>query len=97
MNLNPATLWWLMAGVTVAIELLSGTFYLLMLAIGMAAGAVAAHMGLGLTMQIVTCAVVGASTVLAPTTALARICAVMPSPICAATAPAARPMASISR
>lgn len=36
MNLNPATLWWLMAGVTVAIELLSGTFYLLMLAIGMA-------------------------------------------------------------
>ncbi len=64
MNLNPATLWWLMAGVTVAIELLSGTFYLLMLAIGMAAGAVAAHMGLGLTMQIVVCAIVGASTVL---------------------------------
>ena len=64
MNLNPATLWWLMAGVTVAIELLSGTFYLLMLAIGMVAGAVAAHMGLGLTMQIVACAIVGASTVL---------------------------------
>ncbi len=64
MNLNPATLWWLMAGVTVAIELLNGTFYLLMLAIGMAAGAVAAHMGLGLTMQIVVCAIVGASTVL---------------------------------
>ena len=64
MNLNPATLWWLMAGVTVAIELLSGTFYLLMLAIGMAAGAVVAHMGLGLTMQIVTSSVVGASTVL---------------------------------
>ncbi|WP_404298695.1 NfeD family protein [Alicycliphilus denitrificans] len=64
MNLDPATLWWLMAGVTVAIELLSGTFYLLMLAMGMAAGAVAAHMGLGLTMQILVCAVVGASTVL---------------------------------
>ena len=64
MNLDHATLWWLMAGVTVAIELLSGTFYLLMLAIGMAAGAVAAHMGLGLTMQILVCAVVGASTVL---------------------------------
>lgn len=64
MNLNPATLWWLMAGVTVAIELLSGTFYLLMLAIGMVAGAIAAHMGLGLTMQIVVCAVVGATTVL---------------------------------
>ena len=64
MNLDPATLWWLMAGVTVAIELLSGTFYLLMLAMGMAAGAVAAHIGLGLTVQILVCAVVGASTVL---------------------------------
>ena len=64
MNLDHATLWWLMAGVTVAIELLSGTFYLLMLAIGMAAGAVAAHIGLGLTVQILVCAVVGASTVL---------------------------------
>jgi len=64
MNLDPAILWWLMAGVTVAIELLSGTFYLLMLAIGMAAGAIAAHMGLGLTMQILVCALVGTSTVL---------------------------------
>ena len=80
MNLNPATLWWLMAGVTVAIELLSGTFYLLMLAIGMAAGAVAAHMGLGLTMQIVTCAVVGAlgpteQAAMAGTSARARVTA----------------------
>ena len=49
MNLDASTLWWLMAGVAVAIELLTGTFYLLMLAIGSAAGAVVAHTGLGLT------------------------------------------------
>ena len=59
-----STLWWIAAGLLVAAELLTGTFYLLMLAIGLAAGAVAAHMGLGLTMQILTCAVVGACTVL---------------------------------
>jgi len=64
MNLDHSTIWWLMAGVAVAIELLSGTFYLLMLAIGLAAGAVAAHMGLGMTAQILASAVVGASTVL---------------------------------
>lgn len=65
MHIDPATLWWLMAGVTVAIELLSGTFYLLMVAIGMAAGAIAAHIGFGLTIQILVCAAVGAATVLA--------------------------------
>ena len=64
MNLDASTLWWLMAGVAVAIELLTGTFYLLMLAIGLAAGALAAHAGLGTTAQILVSAVVGASTVL---------------------------------
>jgi membrane protein implicated in regulation of membrane protease activity len=63
-NLDASTLWWLMAGVAVATELLTGTFYLLMLAIGLAAGAVAAHAGLGTTAQILVSAVVGASTVL---------------------------------
>ena len=47
MELNASTLWWLATGVVVIVELLSGTFYLLMLAIGLAAGAVAAHLGLG--------------------------------------------------
>ena len=64
MNLDASTLWWLMAGVAVATELLTGTFYLLMLAIGLAAGALAAHAGLGTTAQILVRAVVGASTVL---------------------------------
>ena len=64
MNLDAPTLWWLMAGAAVVAELLTGTFYLLMLAIGLAAGALAAHAGLGTAMQILASAVVGASTVL---------------------------------
>ena len=43
-----STLWWLMAGAAVVAELLTGTFYLLMLAIGLAAGALAAHLGVGM-------------------------------------------------
>ena len=46
------TIWWLLTGGAVAIELLTGTFYLLMLAIGMAAGAVTAHLGGGVVMQL---------------------------------------------
>ena len=43
-----ATFWWLAAGGLVIAELLSGSFYLLMLALGTAAGAVAAQAGLAL-------------------------------------------------
>jgi membrane protein implicated in regulation of membrane protease activity len=53
------TIWWLLAGALVALELVSGTFYLLMLAAGMAAAALAAHAGLGTSAQLVTAAVVG--------------------------------------
>ncbi|WP_288092045.1 hypothetical protein [Thiomonas sp.] len=42
---NP-TAWWILAGFFVAMELVSGTFYLLMLAVGAVAGALAAHAGL---------------------------------------------------
>lgn len=59
MDWNAATGWWLIAGVLVAVELTTGTFYLLMMAIGAAAGAVAAHAGAGLTTQIVVAALVG--------------------------------------
>jgi len=59
---NP-TVWWLLAGVTVAIELATGTFYLLMISIGLAAAAVAAHLGLLLPGQLVTAAVVGGGAV----------------------------------
>ena len=38
--------WWIAVGLLVAAEMFTGTFYLLMLAIGMTAGAVAAHLRL---------------------------------------------------
>jgi membrane protein implicated in regulation of membrane protease activity len=59
MDSNTATLWWVLAGVLVALELTSGTFYLLMLALGAAAGALAAHLAAGVTTQIVAAALVG--------------------------------------
>lgn len=58
-----STLWWLATGVLVIAELLTGTFYLLMLALGLAAGAVAAHLGLSGVVQTVAAAVVGAGAV----------------------------------
>ncbi len=59
MDLSPATFWWVAAGVAVAAELATGTFYLLMLALGLAAAAVAAHLGLAAPGQVVTAAMVG--------------------------------------
>ena len=58
-----STIWWLLAGTAVAIELATGTFYLLMIGTGMIAAAVAAHLGLPLTGQIVTAAFVGGGAV----------------------------------
>ena len=41
-HMNDSTVWWLVTGVLVAAELMTGTFYLLMLAIGALAAALAA-------------------------------------------------------
>jgi membrane protein implicated in regulation of membrane protease activity len=60
MEWTAPTWWWLAAGILVAAELLSGTFYLLMLALGAAAGALTAHLGAGAVTQIAVAAVVGA-------------------------------------
>lgn len=60
-----STIWWLLAGAAVAVELVTGTFYLLMLAIGLAAAAIAAHMGFSITAQILVAAVVGGGAVAA--------------------------------
>ena len=62
--MSDATIWWLLAGAVVALELLSGTFYLLMLALGLAAGAIAAHSGAGLTVQLWSAALLGGGAVL---------------------------------
>ncbi len=53
------TLWWLAAGALVAAELASGTFYLLMLALGCIAGALSAHAGMSGTTQVATAALLG--------------------------------------
>jgi membrane protein implicated in regulation of membrane protease activity len=58
-----STIWWLLAGGAIAAELLTGTFYLLMLAIGLAAAALAAHLGFGLALQLAVAAGVGGGSV----------------------------------
>ena len=59
MDLNWATVWWIAAGLLVAAELATGTFYLLMLALGATAGGLAAHFALAPTGQMLAAAVVG--------------------------------------
>jgi membrane protein implicated in regulation of membrane protease activity len=49
--------------VLVAAELATGSFYLLMLAVGAGAGALAAHLGLGIVAQMVACAIIGGAAV----------------------------------
>ncbi len=63
--MSDSTLWWLLTGAAVALELFSGTFYLLMLAVGMAAGALAAHAGAGTALQLIVAAAVGSAAVVA--------------------------------
>ena len=58
--MDQSTWWWIAALVLLILELLSGTFYLLMLALGMTAAALGAHAGAGLSIQILLAAGVGA-------------------------------------
>jgi membrane protein implicated in regulation of membrane protease activity len=59
-----STVWWMLAGAVVALELLTGTFFLLMLGLGLAAGAVAAHAGTDVSMQLVVAALVGGGAII---------------------------------
>lgn len=61
--MEESTIWWLVAGALVVAELLTGTFYLLMVAVGVIAGAIAAHLDLSLPVQIVAAALVGVGLV----------------------------------
>lgn len=63
MDWSLSTWWWIAAGVLVAAELATGTFYLLMLALGAAVGALAAHAGLGFNGQMLSAALVGGGAV----------------------------------
>jgi membrane protein implicated in regulation of membrane protease activity len=63
MDMAEATSWWIVAGVLVAAELASGTFYLLMLALGAVAAALAAHAGVSFNGQLLAAAAVGGGAV----------------------------------
>jgi membrane protein implicated in regulation of membrane protease activity len=65
MDWSAVTLWWIAAGALVALELVSGTFYLLMLALGCVAGALAAHAGASGTVQVVAAALLGGGATVA--------------------------------
>jgi membrane protein implicated in regulation of membrane protease activity len=60
-----STVWWLLAGAAVALELVTGTFFLLMLAVGLCAGAIAAHLQASISVQLVAAALVGGGAVVA--------------------------------
>jgi len=64
MDMNSATLWWIAAGALVAVELATGTIYLLMLALGAVAAALTAHLGGGSAAQMSVAAAVGGAGVL---------------------------------
>ena len=73
MDWSSASLWWVAAGIAVAVELATGTFYLLMFALGLAAAAVTAHLGAGGTAQVVVGAVTAVpSSVYSPINARTR-------------------------
>jgi membrane protein implicated in regulation of membrane protease activity len=52
-------IWLLVAGALVVLEMFTGTFYLLMIALGVGAGALAASLGSGMTVQFLVATVVG--------------------------------------
>jgi membrane protein implicated in regulation of membrane protease activity len=65
MDWSASTWWWVATGVLVAAELATGTFYLLMLAVGTLAAAIAAHTGATFATQLIAAAVIGGGTTLA--------------------------------
>ena len=63
--MTPTTIWWVLAGLAVVAQLMTGTFHFLMLAAALAAGALAAMLGGTLILQLLAVAVVGAGAVVA--------------------------------
>ncbi len=59
------TIWWLLAGGAVVVELITGTFYLLMLGIGLAGAAISSHLGANQVVQLLVAAAVGGGAVVA--------------------------------
>ncbi len=63
--MDASTFWWIAAAVLVIAEMLTGTVYLLAMAAGLIAGALAAHAGLAMNLQILVAAVVSTVATLA--------------------------------
>ncbi|MFM2056708.1 MAG: hypothetical protein RLY71_1093 [Pseudomonadota bacterium] len=61
--MEPSTWWWTAAALAVAAELVTGTFYLLMLALGLVAAALAAHLQASPALQLLAAALVGGGAV----------------------------------
>ena len=57
--------WWILAAVLVGVELASGTFYLVVYGVAAAAAGVAAWLGAGMVVQLLTAAAIGAVGTLA--------------------------------
>jgi len=57
MDVSITTWWWVAAGI--AVELATGTFYLLLIGLGMGAGAVAALLGMSMATQIIAASLTG--------------------------------------
>jgi membrane protein implicated in regulation of membrane protease activity len=55
-------IWWILAAVLVGAELVTGTFYLLAVAVAFAVGGVAAIVGVSLPLQLVTAGIVAVAT-----------------------------------
>ena len=63
--MTEVTLWWLLAGGAVIAELLTGTFFLLMISLGFAAAALSATAGANMATQLVVAALTGGGAVIA--------------------------------
>lgn len=57
--MNEATIWWLITGLVLVVELSTGSFYLLMLGFGSLAAALSAHAGYSINIQLACAALVG--------------------------------------
>lgn len=58
-----STIWWVLAGAVIAVELITGTFYLLMLSMGLIVAGLAAMMGASIELQLVAASLVGGGSV----------------------------------
>ena len=79
MDISTSTLWWIAAGTAVAAELASGTFFLLMIALGLGGRGVAAALGACLVGQLLTAALLGGGAVALWSSRRARRPAALPA------------------